>query len=125
MCIEQVEIERFLVRKNIQSLGDQCLSLDFFSDGHDCLRLLESNPPTNETVILVNLRLGGPGLCGFEFVTAFEDISVAVREKCAIVMMMLSDTEEYYQQVEAPPSVAGILVKPISPIALAQILKTL
>ena len=71
---------------------------------------------------LILLDLNMPGMDGFEFLTEFNQLPEFVKNKCKIIVVSSSESEDDKRQVLMNPSVIKFIVKPLDAFHLRDLM---
>ncbi|MGI4735706.1 MAG: response regulator [Janthinobacterium lividum] len=95
-------------------------------NGQEAMHVLTTECPVGDgpaCPILILLDINMPGMNGFEFLEAFQQLPLARRQSIVIVMLTTSMHPRDMERLAALP-VAGFLTKPLSPAKVHEMLRT-
>ncbi|TGD82913.1 response regulator [Hymenobacter wooponensis] len=122
LLVDDDPTTNFLNRKLLEKMGfaDQVMVA---LNGRDALQILDKHCQDNSETCpsLLFLDVNMPLMDGFEFLTAYQKLSLAERNAIVIVMLTTSVHPRDLQRLEQLP-VAGFLSKPLTEDKVKQVL---
>ena len=125
IIIDDNKLDCFIADKIITN-KDEYSSIRSFTEANKALEYIENLPvgtDGRQTIIIVDIQM--PVMNGFEFVEAFEKLSLDIKSAYSIFMISSSDNESDRNRMRNYPSVKQLLSKPLNKEALADILDRL
>lgn len=125
MIVDDSYIDRYIAEKVMMKylFASNILSID---TAHAALTMLSSIAATPEKLPeLILLDVNMPEMSGFDFLEAYEEMPVIVKETCKIMMLTTSLNPKDRDEARNNPYVVDFLSKPLGPDQLIQIEKRL
>jgi CheY-like chemotaxis protein len=127
VLVDDNEVDLFLHEKLVSMAGIFSPISSFVKPAAalDYLATLVYNDPKADYPIIVFLDIKMPEMDGFSFITRFETLPSAIRNRCHIVVLTSSLYLSDAIRAEANPTVAAFMYKPLTVRSLKELSETL
>lgn len=114
MVIDDSEVDLYLAKRIItkHSFAEYILLIDFATDALEYLRLHADEMDALPEYIFLDVNM--PGMNGFEFLHAFEQLPGNVKSYCKVIMLTTSVNVKDKQRALDNPLVKQYINKPLS-----------
>lgn len=112
MIVDDNEVDQFISRKILASLGFGKQHLSFLSS-HEAIQFLKSDP-LEKLPNIIFLDINMPLLNGYGFLSLFSDLEPEIKNRCKIIILSSSEDRKDIMMMEANEYVVGYLTKPLN-----------
>lgn len=114
MVIDDSEVDLYLAKRIItkHSFAEDIVLMDFAKDALEYLNLHANEAAALPEYIFLDVNM--PGMNGFEFLHAFEQLPESVKNYCNIIMLTTSMNTKDKQRALDNPLVKQYINKPLS-----------
>lgn len=124
LLIDDDNIANYLSRSLIKKLNI-CTTVEVVNNGNQALNYITDNCQKEGKNIcpqLILLDINMPGMDGFEFLNAYQDLEFENKEKVIIVMLTTSTSQKDIERLENYTNVVSFISKPLTEEKLRPVL---
>jgi CheY-like chemotaxis protein len=119
MLIDDNSLDNFINKKLLETNGF-AETVSAYESPEDALSFLKT-APSSELPEVIFLDINMPGMDGFQFLDAFENLNAAIHQQCKIIMLSTSESFKDLNRANKNKFVSKFLNKPLTPEAIGAI----